>query len=731
MIKNEEVVRLSALLYVDNTKDIDIDTDRIIKKVIFSILLDNKNKEINLGNLCREIKEKNKLIFTTDHLLKIIKKYSLDFVLKKEKRNFKSTVYLNPDKYTKLNDLVYREENTWENILTKFYNSHEIKMELPIAKEILNRHLYDSTKKSYEEYRKLFHKSTEIKDKKWVGFNEIEINIINLFHSWEDTLKNDYLQRIYSIGLELAFISNNSIDDEKLKSILNKNFFLDTNIVYRSLGINGPERKEIILNFLDTCLSHKSIFYISEYTEKEFKESLKRKIKILKKYDSGAYIPEKIFNRYTDGYGIFHYYNKWKSNNKGLSINMFEAEIFSNFFEFKKKYNIEYHKEINLSCEDDLELKEMFDSYTYKMFQKMEENSDKVFLDLKNIMLLNKLRNGNNQDLIQTDYFFISTDQKLKYWEYERSNYLPTILLPSQWLNIILRYGKRTTNDYQSFSSLLGLRNHDGVFSEEQLFIICDGIKKVNKKVSESKVLDYMIDKKFKKLILETDDGDDFILEKSEEMTKDYLQEEMEILQKNNQEKLIQTNKINEEQIEKLRKEVNDRMQLKELEKIKKIRKLEKKKNDEIDFIIKKHEEEAHLKDSIEKDSVKKIETLQKKLEEKDNKLKQVKEKEMKNKKLLFFIQNIVLIFIGVVGISYFLDALFLSKLNFNPISNLIDYIELMTNKTKQNWATRSIFILIPTILGVLIYIPSKKLYNYKKEINNLNQKIKIKYETI
>ncbi len=644
MVEEGGVLRLSALLYGENNKGIDIEKDRIIKKLIFSILLESDNQEIELGELCKEIKSKNKLIFTTDHIMKIVKKYRLDFVLKKERKNFKSTVYLNPDKYKKLDEVISKEEDDWESLLESFYRTCETGFGLLEVKEIINRHLYNSIKINYEEYRKLFQKSLEVQHRALKEFSKEEIEIISSFHSWENDLKNIYLQKIYSIGVELALISNDSIVDEKLQTILNKKFFLDTNILYRSLGINGEERQEIILNFLETCQSHKSELYISEYTEEELTKSLRHKMKVLKKYDSGAYIPEKIFNKYTQGYGIFHYYNKWKAENRNLSLEMFEAEIFTKYDEFKKNYNIKTSKKRELNEEDDIELKQMFDSYTYKEFEKMNENPHKVTLDLKNILMINKLREGKDQNLVETEYFFISTDQKLKHWEYERSNYLPTILLPSQWLNIILTYGKRTVDDYQSFSSLLSLKSNEGYFSEEELYIICDGIRKINEKVSQTKVLDYMIDKDFKKLILEADECDDFILEKSEELTKDYLQEELEELERKSAEEIKQLKDTKEKELQSLKEQSNQKIKEKEKRSAKVIRELEENKKKEIVSIKKTHEEEKKEKDF----------EINKRDERINNAKVKVKEDIRKNVSTVFSIIILTYISLNFIAVFYF-----------------------------------------------------------------------------
>ena len=80
-------------------------------------------------------------------------------------------------------------------------------------------------------------------------------------------------------------------------------------------------------------------------------------------------------------------------------------------------------------------------------------------IDAENLLLIDFLRDGENSTLSETRLFLISTDQRLRNWDYSRSEYQPTVLLPSHWMSLLLRYVSRTDSDYNAFTSFLKLKN--------------------------------------------------------------------------------------------------------------------------------------------------------------------------------------------------------------------------------------------------------------------------------
>ena len=104
--------------------------------------------------------------------------------------------------------------------------------------------------------------------------------------------------------------------------------------------------------------------------------------------------------------------------------------------------------------DDKVEINSMVESYISSDFSREFESVKKVEYDMKNLKLLKHLRGETRKNLCEEQVFFISTDQRLRKWDYENSKSLPLILLPSQWMSLILKYtGRATRKDYENFVS--------------------------------------------------------------------------------------------------------------------------------------------------------------------------------------------------------------------------------------------------------------------------------------
>ena len=88
---------------------------------------------------------------------------------------------------------------------------------------------------------------------------------------------------------------------------------------------------------------------------------------------------------------------------------------------------------------------------SFKTSEGANHGYDSDYNDACNIYLVELKRDGKNVNLFEAKYYFISTDQTLRRWDYQRTSVTPIVILPSQWLSIVLRYVNRTSDDFKSF----------------------------------------------------------------------------------------------------------------------------------------------------------------------------------------------------------------------------------------------------------------------------------------
>jgi len=159
-------------------------------------------------------------------------------------------------------------------------------------------------------------------------------------------------------------------------------------------------------------------------------------------------------------------------------------------------------------------------------------NIEASIIDAKNIYSIEKQRNGYYSNIFDCKYYFISADQLLRKWDYTQNESIPIVLLPSQWMSILLRYLNRTNDDFKSFVSFLNISNGEKGVSNENLQLILNGISEITTDFTQqSSIVSEMINIGFKG-ILDKNNSDEEVIEKSKIFAKSHLELQIEELKK-------------------------------------------------------------------------------------------------------------------------------------------------------------------------------------------------------
>jgi hypothetical protein len=479
----ENIFRLSAILYKDENYNVKRET--IIKKIIESIFI-NKNERLRVFEAIKFCEDNYSLSLGEEELISVIKSNPTSFEIGFEGRD---TIYS-----FKLTDKRF-------NTVSKFYSlgvdeyivTFTAKETFDITDEevrgILHKYLYDTFTSNLDSYYMALNniKTKKLVDIDSVKYSEYEKDVINRFLNFEDDEKNKSIFNIVNLSLEYCILTGNA-NKISMQGISNKEFYLDTNIVYRAIGINGEERKQLTLRFLNICIEHKIELKITIYTEEEFNKSLEYHVKQIDKYN-GAYNNEVLYKKYKKGKDIFNKYCEWRCGRVNIDAKMFEQHIKAEFREFLKKsqIKIDYADKLDLTNENIVKKIEELSLSIGAFKHSNYELSDQI--DAQNILFIrekrDKRRNSSKNNVMGIKEFFISTDQKLRFWEQHNiEGGQPVTFLPSQWLSIILRFGTRTKDDFKSFVSFLNMKNNNSELSAESLNIVLDSISELTQDIS-------------------------------------------------------------------------------------------------------------------------------------------------------------------------------------------------------------------------------------------------------
>ncbi len=241
-----------------------------------------------------------------------------------------------------------------------------------------------------------------------------------------------------------------------------------------------------------------------------------------------------MFEKYNVDPSIYEYYHKWKAKRSTYSFELFTTHIYTELENFYRKYSIEIDYRIPFD-ENGKDEKKVIAEYKVEIASAKGKGYEQSHqFDALNTYLIEILRGHNKNTITDTKYFFVSTDQKLRGWDFTRNNYQPTALLPSHWMAILLKYFSRTNDDYSSFISFLKLKTNQPIINENDLNTILSGISELTEDFKKQEtILAKMVELKFEG-ILNGNNNPEVVYQKSIEFVKKEFESEIDSLTKEN-----------------------------------------------------------------------------------------------------------------------------------------------------------------------------------------------------
>ena len=497
------IIRTSAIIYADETNT--ISTKTIQRKFIEAVFIDNENKALVISDLITEIERKFNLSFSIDETTLIINKADIEFFdIQHNGRNIENSVIkLSSKRYQHLKNKEIT--NDFEKFTKEFSEKcDDCTLTDDQIKDILFKYLYELLNTNIQLYSNILkpinqqHSFTIDSTK----FSDNEIWIINEFLSWNNPEKNKALFKLVSYCIEYALVANHSSGDNTyLASLRNKLFYLDNNIIYRAIGINGDSRKQRTTVFLKKCIESGQKLTISKYSKKEFVDTIDYHINQLKKLPFGR-INSKLFSRYCISPSFYEFYHNWRNGRITYGFDSFHAFVLGEYDSLLKLYKVEEDYKIPYD-ENSTEIIDGIEKYKNEIQAiKGYGYEESHRFDAQNCFLIEKKRSDNNKNIQDTKYYLITTDQKLKKWDDGHSKDQTLTLLPSHWMGLLLKYYSRTDDDFKSFVSFLRLKQHDSLIDEHNLQIILSGISEITEDFKrQDTVMERMVERKFSGIV--------------------------------------------------------------------------------------------------------------------------------------------------------------------------------------------------------------------------------------
>lgn len=484
------IFRLSAILFANDNYT--ISPVQLHRKVVEDALYQlNDPNGISIEGLALYINQKYLIDFTDKEIEFVLHNVKFKDIFK-PKVVGGTTLYLLHDERREILD--GRKPKTLDDFINEFLLLKRLPSNMA---ETIYRYLYGVFTTNVDGFRRMTEAGNVKELTQYYSPNEKDAEVINGFLDWENNDKNVAIFNLASYALEYCLLTSKKGSHLKLEKLTKKVFYLDTNILYRALGINGKDRQQRTHSFLRKLVEADDQIKITKVAWDEYENSLNKYIKRLRRDESPA-IHSKVYTEYVTYDDIHRAYHVWASANQHATIDLFVNMLRAEMMQLLE----DYHIEIDNLCPFDKQQKEEQLKDMAIRIKSLSEHKyfETAHNDACDILWVEMCRKPGEENIFSTKTFLLTSDRGLFRWDTKcYSGRTPIVMLPSQWLSILLRYVSRTNDDFRSFVSFLNIQNKEGLLSAEQISAILSGIAEMTDKVEQQRyLLDVIIESEFK-----------------------------------------------------------------------------------------------------------------------------------------------------------------------------------------------------------------------------------------
>lgn len=325
------------------------------------------------------------------------------------------------------------------------------------------------------------------------NYTNEEKKTINDFLDWDDLDKNKVLFKLIAFSVDFCKLTTKK-DSNSFSSLLKgKKFYLDTNIIYRLMGINNESRKKSIEDFLDKCKEAKIELSYTNFTYKELEDTFNHhvdKLKLTLQITKASPASVRKLYYWDNDNSFYQLYHQWAATNNAYE----KWEDFKRYLRDELRSVVRAFKCANVSNSEIYE-KEKFqtlceDLEMYKLIWRRSAYRVSIEYDIQNILHISRERKKNAKTVWEVNEYIISTDQAFANWaEKIFVGETPYVVIPSIWYSLLLKIIGRADDDFKAYVEFMRLRYTLPVESNAK-----DIIYAISNLTQEINIQDRMID---------------------------------------------------------------------------------------------------------------------------------------------------------------------------------------------------------------------------------------------
>ena len=480
--QQRNIFRMAAIIYGRSDKSVSL--DKSYQRVVDDALYCSGKASILLTELILYINREYGFLYSEDEITGIVvdgRDASKKYVSYYNQDN-ELVISLTPEYKNKLS-LICAQKTLYDYIdefIALFELGHDQ------TKELILRFLYEMFTTNLEGYKLLLQEKYDAITSN-THYTEEEKNIVNDFLNWQDEGKNKAVYDLAGYSLEYCMMTNQKNTSLNVQNLKNKSFYIDTNIIYRAIGLNGDNLKTRAHLFLSKFKEVGEKIVISQSTYVEFVDTIDYYIGKINKAQRPK-VRSQVISEFINEDSVFLYYHKWCIGRQNRDTQYFRDWIMSDFDTLRAKYEIE--QDSNYPFDTEARKKDIDDYVSSIHGYDSDKPITSAEYDAENVLWVEEKRKCCADDIYQAKAFLLSSDNGLRRWDYQRNNHrVPIVMSPSQWLSIILHYVERTSDDYKSFISFLTMNVRTEVWPIEMLTSVISGIAEATNDIEQQQNL--------------------------------------------------------------------------------------------------------------------------------------------------------------------------------------------------------------------------------------------------
>lgn len=455
MNSNINILRLVCLIQDRDNQDF----KRVILSVIFEILYENNNIDLKADELFIATVSKSKEPIERDFFDHLLFNSTSFEVTNTENEPL---IRLTPNKFQEVEKNIsdFSIEPSIDKFLhLKGYNEYFKEPIINILYQSIYENIYAFNPNSLESLVPEIIQS---------NFDQQALNIFNEFLEYDDPEKNRRLYNQFVKAIEFAILtSGKGVKQFSDNIFTGKTYILDTNIIFRMLGVGGEERKNTINTLIKACIKQGVSFEFTMRTQKELSNTLDSSILKISKAEQARNIDimqdliSEAPHFFNDDFII--QYSRLKNAKIVSSPEQYGIEMKSRFKTLCEELNlcVANHTSQVRNNEIPLFAKRLIDER--KKITNYKYSTKQAEVDAYNILYVNKKRGSNNYNYSEVKSFYLTTDRGLnKILADDQNIPIPATILPSQLFAIHNPLNDNSDDiDFENFFSFLKRRTSE------------------------------------------------------------------------------------------------------------------------------------------------------------------------------------------------------------------------------------------------------------------------------